>query len=104
MNLEEKIFRALLDFEAKGDIYEEKEKVILGCMGNGTQIEKVKKYLNTLELEKTLKEHSLNEINDAVQRLTEKDFIRSRKISETTGRYFYELLNTQCDLDEFLEG
>ena len=32
MNLEEKIFRAVLDFEAKGDIYEEKEKVILGCM------------------------------------------------------------------------
>lgn len=104
MNLEEKIFRALLDFEAKGDIYEEKEKVILGCMANGTEIERVKKHLNTLELAETLKEHTLDEINSAVQRLTEKDFIKSRKISETTGRHFYELLNTQCDLDEFLEG
>lgn len=104
MNLEEKVFRALLDFEAQGDIYEEKEKVILGCMANGTEIEKVKKHLTTLELEEILKEHSLDEINAAVQRLTEKDFIKSRKISETTGRYFYELLNSQCDLEEFLEG
>lgn len=35
MNLEEKIFRAVLDFEAKGDIYEEKEKVILGGVPYG---------------------------------------------------------------------
>lgn len=104
MNLEEKIFRALLDFEAKGDIYEEKEKVILGCMANGTEVEKVKKCLSTLDLEKTLTGHSLDEINAAVQRLTEKDFIQSRKISETTGRYFYEIIKSECDLDEFLEG
>lgn len=104
MDLEEKIFRALLDFEAKGDVYEEREKVILGCVANGTEVEQVKKCLNTLELEEILKDYSLEDINNAVQRLTEKDFIKSRKISETTGRYFYELLNTQCDLEEFLEG
>ena len=95
MNLEEKIFRAVLDFEAKGDIYEEKEKVVLGCMANGSEIEKVKKYLTTLDLV---------DINQAIQRLTEKDFIKSRKVAETTGTYFYEILNSQCDLEEFLEG
>ena len=104
MDLEEKIFRALLDFEAKGDVYEEREKVILGCVANGTEVEQVKKCINTLELEEILKDYSLEDTNNAVQRLTEKDFIKSRKISETTGRYFYELLNTQCDLEEFLEG
>lgn len=104
MNLEEKIFRALLDFEAKGDIYEEKEKVILGCMANGSEVEMIKKTLNTLELKELLQDYSIDEINSAVQRLTEKDFIRSRKVAETTGTYFYELLNSQCDLDEFLEG
>ena len=104
MDLEERIFRALLDFEAKGDVYEEKEKVILGCVANGTEVEQVRKYLNALELEEILKDYSLEDINNAVKRLTEKDFIKSRKISETTGRYFYELLNSQCDLEEFLEG
>lgn len=104
MDLEEKIFRILLDFEAKGDIYEEQEKVILGCMANGSEVEMKKKYLNTLELVEILKTYSIDEINSAVQRLTEKDFIRSRKVAQTTGEYFYELLGSQCDLDEFLEG
>ncbi len=104
MNLEEKIFRAVLDFEAKGDIYEEKEKVVLGCMANGSEIEKVKKYLTTLDLVNMLKEYSRDDINQAIQRLTEKDFIKSRKVAETTGTYFYEILNSQCDLEEFLEG
>jgi hypothetical protein len=104
MNLEEKIFRAVLDFEAKGDIYEEKEKVVLGCMANGSEIEKVKKYLTTLDLVDMLKEYSRDDINQAIQRLTEKDFIKSRKVAETTGTYFYEILNSQCDLEEFLEG
>lgn len=104
MNLEEKIFRAVLDFEAKGDIYEEKEKVVLGCMANGSEIEKVKKYLTTLDLVDILKEYSRDDINQAIQRLTEKDFIKSRKVAETTGTYFYEILNSQCDLEEFLEG
>lgn len=104
MNLEEKIFRAVLDFEAKGDIYEEKEKVVLGCMANGSEIEKVKKYLTTLDLVDMLKEYSRDDINQGIQRLTEKDFIKSRKVAETTGTYFYEILNSQCDLEEFLEG
>jgi len=104
MNLEEKIFRAVLDFEAKGDIYEEKEKVVLGCMANGSEIEKVKKYLTTLDLVDMLKEYSRDDINQVIQRLTEKDFIKSRKVAETTGTYFYEILNSQCDLEEFLEG
>lgn len=104
MNLEEKIFRAVLDFEAKGDVYEEKEKVVLGCMANGSEIEKVKKYLTTLDLVDMLKVYSRDDINQAIQRLTEKDFIKSRKVAETTGTYFYEILNSQCDLEEFLEG
>lgn len=104
MNLEEKIFRAVLDFEAKGDIYEEKEKVILGCMANGSEVEMVKKNLTTLKLMDILKEYSREEINEAIRRLTEKDFVKSRKVAETTGTYFYEILNSQCDLEEFLEG
>ena len=104
MNLEEKIFRAVLNFEAKGDMYVEKEKVILGCTANGSEMEMVKKYLTTVELVDILKEYSRDEINDAVRRLTEKDFIKSRKVAETTGTYFYEILNSQCDLEEFLEG
>lgn len=32
MNLQEMVFRALLDYEAQGEIYIEKEKVTLGCM------------------------------------------------------------------------
>lgn len=104
MNLEEKIFRAVLDFEAKGDIYEEKEKVILGCMANGSEMETAKKHLTTIDLVDILKDYSRDEINEAVTRLTEKDFIKSRKVAETTGTYFYEILNSQCDLEEFLEG
>lgn len=103
MNLEEKIFRVVLDFEAKGDIYEDREKVILGCMANGSEIEKVKKNLTTLDLMSILKEYTRDEINAAIKRLTEKDFIKSKKVSETTGTYFYEILNSQCDLEEFLD-
>lgn len=104
MNLEEKIFRAVLDFEAKGDTYVEKEKVILGCVANGSEVEVVKKHLTTLELVEILKDYSRDEINEAINHLTEKDFIKSRKVAETTGTYFYEILNSQCDLEEFLEG
>lgn len=103
MNLEERVFREVLDFESKGDIYEDREKIILGCMANGSEIEKIKKYLTTLDLMKNLSEYSRDEINDAIKNLTEKDFIKSRKVSETTGTYFYEILGSQCDLEEFLE-
>ena len=48
MNLQEKIFRALIDFEAQGEIYVEKEKVILGCMANGSEIEKGQKIFNII--------------------------------------------------------
>lgn len=104
MNLQEKIFRALIDFEAQGEVYIEKEKVILGCMANGSEIEKVRKYLTSLELQEKFPENSLDEINQAVQSLVEKDFIRARRVTTTTGINFYELLGSQCDLEEFLEG
>ena len=104
MNLQEKIFRALIDFEAQGDVYVEKEKVILGCMANGSEIEKVRKYLTSLELQEKFPENSLEEINKAVQSLVEKDFVRARIVTTTTGMNFYEILGSQCDLEEFLEG
>lgn len=104
MNLDEKIFRALLEFEAKGDFYEEKEKVILGCVANGSEVERMKKNLTTLDLEATLNGYTLDEINQVVNTLTEKDFIKSKKIIETSGKYYYELLKSECDINEFLEG
>ncbi|MDU1909884.1 hypothetical protein [Fusobacterium sp.] len=104
MNLQEMVFRALLDYEAQGAIYIEKEKVTLGCMANGSEMETVRKFLTTVELQKKFKDHTLNDINKAVQSLVEKDFIKARIITTTTGINFYELLNSECDLEEFLEG
>ena len=104
MNLQEKIFRALIDFEAQGEIYVEKEKVILGCVANGSEIEKVRKYLTSLDLQEKFPENSLDDINKAVQSLVEKDFVRARIVTTTTGMNFYEILGSQCDLEEFLEG
>lgn len=104
MNLQEMIFRALIDFEAQGEIYIEKEKVILGCMANGSEIEKVRKYLTSLDLKEKFSNYSLDEINQAIQSLVEKDFIRARIVTTTTGINFYEILGSQCDLEEFLEG
>ena len=104
MNLQEMVFRALLDFEAQGEIYIEKERVALGCMANGSEMETVRKFLNTVELQEKFKDYPLSEINKAVQSLVEKDFIKARIVTTTTGVTFYELLKTECDLDEFLEG
>lgn len=104
MNLQEKIFRALIDFEAQGEIYVEKEKIILGCIANGSEIEKVRKYLTSLDLQQKFPEASLEEINQAIQSLVEKDFVRARIVTTTTGINFYEILGSQCDLEEFLEG
>lgn len=104
MNLQEIVFRALLDYEAQGEVYIEKERVILGCMANGSEMESVRKFLNTVELHEKFKDYSLDEINKAVQSLVEKDFIKARRVTTTTGVNFYELLNTECDLEEFLEG
>ena len=104
MNLQERIFRELLDFEAQGEIYVEKEKVILGCMANGSEMESVRKYLNTVELAEKFSDCSLDEINQAVQSLVEKDFVRAQRVTTTTGMNFYEILGSQCDLEEFLEG
>lgn len=73
-------------------------------MANGSEIEKVRKYLTSLELQEKFPENSLDEINQAVQSLVEKDFIRARRVTTTTGINFYELLGSQCDLEEFLEG
>lgn len=104
MNLQEIVFRALLDYEDQGEIYIEKERVILGCMANGSEMETVRKFLTTVELQEKFKEYSLDEINKVVQSLVEKDFIKARRVTTTTGINFYELLNTECDLEEFLEG
>ena len=104
MNLQEMVFRALLDYEAQGEIYIEKEKVTLGCMANGSEMETVRKFLNSIELKEKFKAYTLDEINKAVQSLVEKDFIKARIVTTTTGVNFYELLNSECDLEEFLEG
>ena len=104
MNLQEMVFRALLDYEAQGEIYIEKEKVTLGCMANGSEMETVRKFLNTIVLKEKFKDYTLDEINKAVQSLVEKDFIKARIVTTTTGVNFYELLNSECDLEEFLEG
>ncbi len=104
MNIQEMIFRALLEYEAQGEVYIEKEKVVLGCMANGSEMETVRKFLTTVELKEKFKIYSLEEINKAVQSLVEKDFIKARIVTTTTGLNFYELLNSQCDLEEFLEG
>ncbi len=104
MNIQEMIFRALLEYEAQGEVYTEKERVVLGCMANGSEMETVRKFLTTVELKEKFKIYSLEEINKAVQSLVEKDFIKARIVTTTTGLNFYELLNSQCDLEEFLEG
>lgn len=104
MNLQERIFRELLDFEAQGEVYVEREKVTLGCMANGSEMETVRKYLNTAELAERFSDCTLDEINQAVQSLVEKDFVRAQRVTTTTGVNFYEILGSQCDLDEFLEG
>ena len=90
MNLQEMVFRALLDFEAQGEIYIEKERVTLGCMANGSEMETVRKFLNTVELQEKFKDYPLSEINNAVQSLVEKDFIKARRVTTTTGVNFYE--------------
>ena len=104
MNIQEMIFRALLEYEAQGEVYTEKERVVLGCMANGSEMETVRKFLNTVELQEKFKDYPLGEINNAVQSLVEKDFIKARRVTTTTGVNFYEILNSECDLEEFLEG
>lgn len=73
-------------------------------MANGSEMETVRKFLNTVELQEKFKDYPLSEINNAVQSLVEKDFIKARRVTTTTGVNFYEILNSECDLEEFLEG
>ena len=73
-------------------------------MANGSEMETVRKFLNTVELQEKFKDYPLSEINNAVQSLVEKDFMKARRVTTTTGVNFYEILNSECDLEEFLEG
>ena len=72
------------------------------------QIEKVQKDLDKVNAkladERFTSKAPAHILERAIRRLTEKDFVKSRKVAETTGTYFYEILNSQCDLEEFLEG
>lgn len=102
INLQKKIFEALIEFEKKGDIFEEKEIVILGCMSNGSTTETKKKLLNTIELQKMFPEYTLEEINENTINLAEKDFIKINRISSSTINYI-EIINSLASLDEFLD-
>ena len=54
-------------------------------MANGSEMETVRKFLNTVELQEKFKDYPLSEINKAVQSLVEKDFIKARIVTTTTG-------------------
>lgn len=102
-DLQKKIFKAVLDFESQGEIFEEKELVILGCMANGSKTEIVKKVLTTLELEKILSEFSLESINENTQILADKGFLKITPVTTTTKNNYYEINSSLADWDEFLD-
>ncbi|WP_297597081.1 hypothetical protein [uncultured Cetobacterium sp.] len=101
--LQEKIFRTLLEFESQGDILEEKEIITLGCMANGSTTELQKKVLTTLDLEKSLTEYSLDEINSNSSILADKGLIKINRVSTTTNKHYLELIGSLVDLDDFMD-
>lgn len=101
--LQKQIFKAVLDFESQGEILEEKELVILGCMANGSRTEVIKKVLTTLDLEKLLPAFSLDEINKNTQILADKGFLRITPVTTTTKNNYYEINKSLADWDEFLD-
>lgn len=102
-DLQLEIFKALLDFEALGDIYEEKEIIILGCAANGKELKNEKIVLTTKDIQEKLKDFSLREINENTQILADKDFIKINRVTTTANETHLELLKSLCDLEEFLE-
>ena len=101
--LQEKIFRALFDFEALGDVMEEKTVIVFGGMMSSSNTVLEKKVLNTLDLEKEFEIYSLDEINKNALSLHEKEFIKVARISTTGNKQYLELIKTLVSLDEFLE-
>lgn len=102
-DLQLEIFKMLLDFESLGEIYEEKEIVILGCAANGRETKMEKKVLTTVEIQEKLKDFSIDEINKNTQILADKDFITINRVTTTDNRTSLELLKSKADLDDFLD-
>nr|WP_307775361.1 hypothetical protein [uncultured Cetobacterium sp.] len=100
--LQEMIFRELLNFESQGDVFIEKEIVVLGCAANGSTTEFQKKILDTRELQKKFEDFSLEEINENAQILADKDLIKINRVSAITGNYL-EILESLVDIDDFMD-
>lgn len=103
LELQKEIFQEALEFFSQGEIYEEKEIITPGCFSSSVETEIKRKYITSVELENILKNYSIDEINEDVEKLIEKGFIRGNRIGLTTGNTFYEITECLCDLDEFLE-
>lgn len=101
--LQKKIFKALYDFEALGDVMIEKEVVTLGaCMSSSSTVME-KKILTTLDLVEEFKTYPLEDINRNARNLHEKEFIKVVPISTTGSKKYFELIETLVSLEEFEE-